>query len=84
MISDRYRELTIHAGVNASVRVCVGPRRKDMFRFMLGRNATVVIGGRRRWWWHTAEQELERELRRHGHDVVFAEVTEAVSVNGVS
>ena len=78
-ISEQYRQLAAEAGVDASVRLCVGQRYRDVFRFMLGKEASVVVGGRRRWWWHTAEQDLERELRRAGHSVVFADVAKGLA-----
>jgi hypothetical protein len=35
-------------------------------------HSVVVIGGRRRWW-RSREERLARQLRRRGHDVLFAE-----------
>ena len=58
----------------ATVRLCVCRRYTEIFRWMLGKRATVVVGGRRRWWWPTTEQQIARSLRRAGHTVVFADV----------
>ncbi|OLC78391.1 MAG: hypothetical protein AUH72_15920 [Acidobacteria bacterium 13_1_40CM_4_65_8] len=73
-ITDRYRALASSMGLEVVVRVCLCRRRHDVFRLMLGRRAHVVIGGRRRWWWPTAAERLAARLKRHGHEVVFANV----------
>ena len=73
-ITDRYRTIASEAGVNARVRLCVCRRVDDIFRWMLGPGARIVIGGQHRWWWPTAAERLVRRLRRQGHDVMFARV----------
>src|SRR5262249_49358493 len=59
-ITDRYRALAAAEGVDALVRLCVCRRLDDMFRWMLGPSAHVVIGGRQRWWWPTAAERIAR------------------------
>jgi hypothetical protein len=71
-IADRYRALAIDAGVDARVRLCVCRRLDDVFRWMLGPHARIVIGGRQRWWWPTAAERMADRLRRQGRDVLFA------------
>lgn len=69
-----YQELACAAGVEAIVRLCHCRTYGDAFRWMLGRASVIVIGGRRRWGWPTAAQRMTRELRRAGHQVIFADV----------
>ena len=71
-IADRYRALAADAGVHARVRLCVCRRLDDVFRWMIGPHARVVIGGRQRWWWPTAAERMADRLRREGRDVLFA------------
>jgi hypothetical protein len=71
-IADRYRALAADAGVDARVRLCVCRRLDDVFRWMIGPHARVVIGGRQRWWWPTAAERMADRLRREGRDVRFA------------
>jgi hypothetical protein len=71
-ITDRYRALAAEEGVDALVRLCVCRRLDDMFRWMLGPSAHVVIGGQQRWWWPTSAERIARRLTRQGHRVVFA------------
>jgi hypothetical protein len=46
--------------------------RVETLRKVLKPHSLVVIGGRRSWW-PTPENRLARQLRRSGHEVVFAE-----------
>jgi len=71
-IDERYRALAAAAGVDAIVRVCFCRRVDDVFHWMLGRRARVVVGGRLRRWWPTPAQRIAQRLQRLGHDVVFA------------
>jgi hypothetical protein len=71
-ITDRYRTIAAEEGVDALVRLCVCRRLDDMFRWMLGPSAHIVVGGRQRWWWPTAAERIARRLTRQGHRVVFA------------
>jgi hypothetical protein len=73
-ITNRYRALATDLGANVLVRLCVCRRLDDVFRWMLGPRACVVIGGRRRWWWPTPAERMAVRLKRRGHDVVFARV----------
>jgi hypothetical protein len=74
---DSYRELASRVGVDAKVRLCVGRRLPDIFRSIVSRNSVVVVG-RRRWWWPTAAQRIAGHLGKQGHQVVFADISEAV------
>jgi hypothetical protein len=74
LITDRYRAIARDVGVDALVRLCVCRRVDDMFRWMLGPGARIVIGGRQRRWWPSAAQRMARRLEALGHDVVFATV----------
>jgi hypothetical protein len=71
-LTDRYRALALAAGVNAVVHVCVCRRLDDVFRWMLGRRARVIVGGRRGWWLPSSAERIARRLTRLGHEVVFA------------
>jgi hypothetical protein len=73
-IRERHRQLASDVGLTAIIRVCVCRQYAEILQWMLGRHAVIVVGGRRRWWWPTAEQHLARDLRRVGHNVVFADV----------
>jgi len=39
----------------------------------LPQSSLVVVGDRRRWWWPTKGQRMERQLKKLGHQVAFAE-----------
>lgn len=39
----------------------------------LHHNSLVVLGGRRHWWWPTKGQRIEKQLKKLGHQVIFAE-----------
>jgi hypothetical protein len=71
-ITNRYRALAADLGANVLVRLCVCRRLDDVFRWMLGPRACVVIGGRHRWWWPTHAERIAFRLKRRGHEVVFA------------
>ena len=73
-ISEQYRSLAASAGVDAIVRVCFCRRREDVFHWMLGKRALVLMGGRQRWWWPTRAERIAERLKRQGHTVVFASV----------
>ena len=73
------RQFRVIAGaspVETRVRVYLCRDRMEALRSVLKPNSLVVIGGNRVWW-PTREKRLARQLRRAGHEVVFAEVTNA-------
>jgi hypothetical protein len=48
---------------------------REVFRALkdaLPQSSLVVLGGTRRWWLPTKEQQLERRLKKLGHQVIFA------------
>jgi hypothetical protein len=68
------RRFRVIAGskVATTVRICLCRDRAETLRAVLKPRSLVVIGGRRTWW-PTWEKRLARQLRRSGHQVVFAE-----------
>lgn len=74
VLIDEYRALASDVGVDAAVRLCLCRRPIDVFKTLLGDQATIVIGGRRGRWWPSTAQRTARRLRREGYDVVFVEV----------
>lgn len=73
-VTERYHDLAQTVGVHATVRLCFCRRYREVFQWMVSRPSLIVIGGRRRWWWPTTAQRMVRDLKRAGHQVVFAEV----------
>ena len=68
----QFRVLAGQSPVETVVRIYLCRDRLEALLLMLKPRSLVVIGGRRRWW-PTAETRLARQLRRAGHEVVFAE-----------
>jgi hypothetical protein len=68
----QFRVLAGQSPVETTVRIYLCRDRLDALLLMLKPRSLVVIGGRRRWW-PTADARLIRQLRRAGHEVVFAE-----------
>ena len=68
------RRFRVIAGsrVATTVRIYLCRDRAETLRAVLKPHSLVVIGGRRTWW-PTWEKRLARQLRRSGHEVVFAE-----------
>jgi hypothetical protein len=58
--------------IKTTVHVYLCRDRVATLRAVLKPHSLVVIGGRRTWW-PTSEKRLARQLRRSGHQVVFAE-----------
>ena len=73
-VTQRYRDLAQTVGVDATVRLCHCRAYREVFRWMVGKPSVIVIGGRRRWWWPTTARRMARDLKRAGHEVVFADV----------
>jgi len=68
----RSRELAAWAPEVTAVQICMGRESDQTIDSVLAPHSLVVIGGRRRWW-RSREERLARQLRRRGHDVLFAE-----------
>ena len=75
-IIESYRHMADESGVDVAIRLCVCGAYKEAIRWMLPRKSTVVVGGRRRWWWPTFEQRIADQLKRAGHNVVFADASD--------
>ena len=61
------------SGIGTGVRLYLCRDQTEALRSVLKPHSLVVIGGNRGWW-PTREKRLARQLRRAGHEVVFAEV----------
>jgi hypothetical protein len=66
------RVLADESAVETTVRIYLRRDRMETLRKVLKPHSLVVIGGCRSWW-PTPENRLARQLRRSGHEVVFAE-----------
>jgi hypothetical protein len=67
----RFRVLAEKSPVETAVRICLCRNRLQALTAALTPHSLVVIGDRRGWW-PTEEKRLARQLRRAGHEVVFA------------
>ena len=67
-----FRVLAEDSAVETTVRIYLCRDRVETLRKVLKPHSLVVIGGCRSWW-PTPENRLARQLRRSGHEVVFAE-----------
>ncbi len=68
----RFRAIAAESPVETTVRLYLCRDRVETLRAVLGPHSLVVVGGRRSWW-PTPEKRLARNLRRAGHEVIFAE-----------
>jgi hypothetical protein len=68
----RFRVIAEGSPVETTVQIYLCRDRLETLKSVLKRRSLVVIGGRRRWW-PTADSRLARQLRRAGHEVIFAE-----------
>lgn len=68
----RFRVIAGESPISTTVHVHLCRDRMEALRAVLRPHSLVVIGGRRTWW-PTSEKRLARQLRRSGHEVVFAE-----------
>jgi hypothetical protein len=68
------RELANESPVDTTVSLYLCRDRLATLGTVLKRDAIVIIGGRRKWW-PTREKRLAGEIRRSGHEVIFAEMT---------
>ncbi len=64
-------EQTVPAAVELAVELYLCRDRNETIRKVLKPDSLVVIGGWKRWW-PTAENRLEKLLRRDGHRVILA------------
>ena len=68
----RFREIAEASAVDTTVQIYLCRDRLETLKAVLAPRSLVVLGGARRWW-PTREKSLARQLRRAGHEVVFAE-----------
>src|SRR5579862_8447534 len=66
-----YRDLATKAGVEAAVCVCVCRRIGDIFRQVVDKPSTIVIGTADGWFGAAADRRLAAALARQGHAVVL-------------
>ncbi len=71
---ERFQLISRRSPVETVVRILLCRDRLDMLKGHLPPRSLVVIGGRANWWWATREVRLARNLRRAGHQVIFAEM----------
>jgi hypothetical protein len=67
-----FRVMADESPVETKVQVYLCRDRIAALRGVLKPHSLVVIGGSKSWW-PTREKRLARQLRRSGHEVVFAE-----------
>ena len=67
----RFRVIANQAPVETIVRIYLCRNRTEALTAALRPHSLVVIGDRGGWW-PTAEKRLGRQLRRAGHEVLFA------------
>ena len=67
----RFRVIASETPVETTVRIYLCRSRREALTAALRPHSLVVIGDRGGWW-PTAEKRLGRQLRRAGHEVVFA------------
>ena len=68
----RFRVMAGESPIKTTVQVYLCRDRVETLLAILKPHSLVVIGGRSTWW-PTSEKRLARQLRRSGHEVVFAE-----------
>jgi hypothetical protein len=68
----RSRSVAAWAPEVTAIQICMGREADEAIDSVLPPRSVVVIGGPRRWW-RSREERLARQLRRRGHDVLFAE-----------
>jgi hypothetical protein len=68
----RCRQIAMESTVETMVRIYLCRDRLEMLKSVLMPRSLVVVGGPRHWW-PTHEKHLARQLRRAGHEVIFAE-----------
>jgi hypothetical protein len=68
----RFRVMAGESPVKTTVQIYLCRDRAETLLAVLKPHSVVVIGGRSTWW-PTREKRLARQLRRSGHEVVFAE-----------
>jgi hypothetical protein len=68
----RFRTIASQSPVETTVQIYLCRDGLETLTNVLNPGSIVVIGGRKRWW-PTREEQLARQLRREGHEVVFKE-----------
>ncbi len=71
---ERFQLISRWSPVETVVRILLCRDRLDMLKRHLPPRSLVVVGGRSSWWWATREVRMARNLRRAGHQVIFAEM----------
>jgi hypothetical protein len=69
---NRFRVLASESPVETSVQIYLCRDRFETLTSVLKPGSIVVLGGRKRWW-PTKEENLARQLRRAGYEVLFKE-----------
>ena len=70
----RFRVIAGESRVETTVQIQLCRDRFEAVAAFLTPHSLVVLGGKRRRFWPTLEQRFERQLRRAGHEVIFAEM----------
>src|SRR5579872_995196 len=68
-----YRDLATSAGVEATVCICVCRRIAEIFRLLVDKPSTVVIGTAGNWFRRASERRLAAAIEREGHAVFLAD-----------
>lgn len=69
----RFHVFAERHGVEMTVQIYLCRDRLEALLTKLKPHSLVVVGGRKSWW-PTFESELQRKLRRAGHEVIVAEM----------
>ena len=78
-----FRVMASDSSIDTKVGVYLCRGRMETLRSVLKPHSLVVIGGK--WsWWPTREKRLASQLRRLGHEVVWAEASGTASAATVS
>lgn len=72
-LQDKLASLTNGFSGEASVDIYLCREPLPVLEEVLPPSSLVVMGGRKRWW-RTKEQQLEKQLKKLGHRVIFAEL----------
>ena len=70
---SRFRYIASQSPVKTVVRLFLCRDKVETLKRALSPKSMIVIGSRKRRWPFTAEKRLARELRRTGHEIIFAE-----------
>ncbi len=72
-LEDQIRQLARKTKLDVAAEIYLCREKKRALESLLEPHSLVVVGGRKRWW-RTADERLARVIRRHGHDLIFAEL----------